>query len=127
MIERICVGSYSDYQIATFTICNDLVEISHFGGSRDSSGNKLTTIEAQFVQSFTNLESALAEINLTLKHLMKVNVILKHIQDFQVMHKAWCRVFPDGHYPARTTITSDFIDEACLVQIDGTAARTAMV
>lgn len=47
---------------------------------------------------------------------------MKKISDFQKMHEIWSYVFRNGVYPARTTITSDFVDVDCLIQIDAIAA-----
>jgi 2-iminobutanoate/2-iminopropanoate deaminase len=68
----------------------------------------------------------LREINLSLRNLLKVTVILKDISDFQGMHNGWKQVF-SASYPVRTTITSDFVDEQCLIQIDGIAGIEAEV
>ena len=86
----------------------------------DDQGRKLHTIQEQTVQTFRNLERALAEIDLLLDDLLKVTVTLKNISDFQGMHEGWKQVF-SADYPTRMTVTSDFIDEECLIQIDGVA------
>ena len=39
------------------------------------------------------------------------------------MHKIWCEYFEEGNYPVRAVITSDFINDNCLVQIEGTASK----
>ncbi len=37
------------------------------------------------------------------------------------MHDIWCEYFEKGNYPVRVDITSDFINNNCLVQVKGTA------
>jgi 2-iminobutanoate/2-iminopropanoate deaminase len=111
---------YDTFDISTFVIHGDTVHTGHFGGMYDDAGNKLLTIEEQTNQSFRNLEAALMEINLSLDNLLKVTIILKNISDFHGMHQAWKKIL-HPFYPARTTITSDFIDDNCLIQIDGLA------
>jgi len=101
-------------------IHGDHVHIGHFGGMNDDDGKLLQTIEEQTVQIFRNLERTLSEINLSLKSLLKVTVILKEISDFQGMHTRWNQIF-SSDYPVRTTITSDFVDNFCLIQIEGVA------
>ena len=120
MPKRIAIKPYDSYEISTFVIQGDIVYIAHFGGSYDDEGNQLLSTEQQTIQAFRNLEKALQEINLQLDNLLKVTVILKDIADFDVMHKAWKQVFTKD-YPARTTITSNFVDDFCRVQIDGIA------
>ena len=120
MTKRIAVKPYDTYDISTFVIQGDTVYIGHFGGSYDDQGDKLLSIEEQMLQTFKNLEKALQEINLGLDHLLKVTVILRDIADFNAMHESWKKVFSKG-YPARTTITSDFVDDHCRIQIEGIA------
>ena len=119
-MKRITIKPYETFDISTFVIQGDHVHIGHFGGIYNEDGAQLDTIEEQTVQTFSNLEKALGEINLSLKNLLKVTVILKEISDFHGMHTGWQQIFPSD-YPVRTTITSDFIDENCLIQIEGVA------
>jgi len=123
MPERITIKPYDTYDVATFVIHGDVVYIGHFGGSYDNAGNKLLTVEEQTIQTFRNLEKALKEIHLDLHSLLKVTVILRDISDFDGMHAAWKQVF-SKEYPARTTITSDFVDAHCRIQIEGIASMS---
>ena len=121
MTKRIVVKPYDTYGVSTFVIQGDTVYIGHFGGSYDDNGNKLFGVEEQTLQTFKNLEKALQAINLGLKDLLKVTVILRDIADFNAMHEGWKKVFPN-EYPARTTITSNFVDDHCRIQIEGVAS-----
>jgi 2-iminobutanoate/2-iminopropanoate deaminase len=121
MPNRIAIKPYDSFEISTFVIQGDIVYISHFGGCYDDEGNKLLSTEEQTTQAFRNLEKALKEINLSLDHLLKVTVILKDIGDFDAMHQVWKQIFTK-EYPVRTTITSDFVDDHCRIQIDGIAS-----
>ncbi|HSK88197.1 MAG TPA: RidA family protein [Anaerolineales bacterium] len=120
MPDRITIKPYDSYHVSTFVIQGEIVYIGHFGGSYDDEGNKLLSAEAQTLQTFRNLEKALKEINLGLDNLLKVTVILKDIADFDAMHNAWKQVFSKD-YPVRTTVTSNFVDDHCRVQIEGIA------
>ena len=120
MTKRVVLEPYDSYDLSTFVLHGDSVYISHFGGMFDDNGDKLRTIEAQTLQTFKNLEEALGAINLSLKNLLKVTVILKNMSDFHGMHQTWQQVF-QSDYPVRTTLTSDFIDDHCLIQIEAVA------
>ena len=120
MTKRIVLEPYDKYDLATFVVHGDTVYISHFGGMFDDNGAKLSTIEAQTLQTFKNLDKSLGEIRLSLKNVLKVTVILKDISDFQGMHNSWRQIFKSD-WAVRTTITSDFIDDDCLLQIDAVA------
>ena len=120
MSNRITIKPYDSYDVSTFVIQGDIVYIAHFAGSYNEEGNKLFSAEEQTIQTFRNLEKALKEINLSLDNLLKVTVILKDITDFDAMHKVWKQIFTKD-YPVRTTITSNFVDDHCRVQIEGIA------
>ena len=78
---------------------------------------------AQFDSAFQTMEKTLAEFGLTLAHLVKVNVWLKHIQDLPEMEKRFCNHFAPDRFPARMTATTEFIDDDCLLMIEGIAYR----
>lgn len=120
MPNRITIKPYDSYDVSTFVIQGDIVYIGHFGGCYNEEGNKLFSVEEQTIQTFRNLEKALKGINLSMDNLLKVTVILKDIADFDAMHKAWKQIFTK-EYPVRTTITSDFVEDHCRVQIEGIA------
>lgn len=121
MMDRVVLPPYDTYGVSTLVIHDGLVFIGHFGGSNDDLGQPLLTVEAQARQAFRNLEKALGQIGLGLPDLLKVTVILRDISDFDRIHEVWKSVFPKD-YPARTTITSDFVDAHCRFQIEGIAA-----
>lgn|SRR5690554_2208735 len=78
----------------------------------------------------TQLTGALADVGRTLHgygldlhDLVKAHVWLRDIADLPVMEKAFVDHFPHDGYPARMTATTRFIDDDCLVMIEGTAYR----
>jgi len=73
-------------------------------------------------KTLTNLENALIEIGLGLNNVVKLTVILKNIEDFHDMHSVWVKRFDSEHFPVRTVITSEFISENNLIQIEGCAS-----
>ncbi|SDY11380.1 Enamine deaminase RidA, house cleaning of reactive enamine intermediates, YjgF/YER057c/UK114 family [Evansella caseinilytica] len=114
MIKRVVLPPYDKYELSTFAIHNDTVYIGHFGAGG-------ATVEEQLENTLISLKKSLEEIDLGLENVVKLTVILKDIKDFNKTHAIWCEYFEEGNYPARVTVTSDFIDENCLVQIEGTA------
>jgi len=77
----------------------------------------------QFDDTFSNLKKTLAEFELTLEHLIKVNVRLKHIEDVRVYEQQFRNYFEKDKFPARMGCTTEFIDDDCLLMIDGIAYR----
>jgi 2-iminobutanoate/2-iminopropanoate deaminase len=91
-----------------------------FLGLHRGWGNDFTT---QFDDTFSHLKKTLAEFDLTLAHLLKVNVWLKNIEDVRIYEKLFRNYFEKDKYPARMGATTEFIDEDCLLMIDGIAYR----
>lgn len=83
-------------------------------------GDDFTT---QFHDTFLNLKKTLAEFDLTLTDIVKVNVWLKNIEDIRVYEKLFRNHFEKDKFPARMGSTSEFIDDDCLLMIDGVAYR----
>ncbi len=81
------------------------------------------TFAEQMESVFGELRQTLAQLDLGLDSIVKVNVWLKHIEDLPAMEKAFNPYFEEGHFPARMTATTAFIDADCLVMIDGTAYK----
>jgi 2-iminobutanoate/2-iminopropanoate deaminase len=78
---------------------------------------------AQLDNTFEYLQRTLAEFGATLSDLVKVNVWLKHVEDLPAMEKRFFDYFDRDRFPARMTATTEFIDDDCLLMIDGIAYR----
>jgi 2-iminobutanoate/2-iminopropanoate deaminase len=83
-------------------------------------GDDFTT---QFHDTIKYLKKTLMEFNLTLADLVKVNVWLKNIEDVRVYEKLFREYFKKDKYPARMGATTQFVDDDCLLMIDGIAYR----
>ena len=70
------------------------------------------------------LDSAIAEFDLTLASIVKINVWLLRIDDLTEMEHRFRRYFPDGGFPARMTATTEFVDDDCLLQLEGVARKS---
>lgn len=84
------------------------------------SGDDFTT---QFHDAMRHLEKTLSELDLKLEHLVKINVWLKNVEDIRIYEKLFRDYFEEGKYPARMGATTEFVDDDCLVMIEGTAWR----
>jgi len=91
-----------------------------FLGLHRGEGDNFNT---QFDNTFTFIEETLAKFSLTLANLVKVNVWLKHIEDLPEMEKLFLGYFEKDGFPARMTSTTKFIDNDCLLMIEGIAYR----
>jgi 2-iminobutanoate/2-iminopropanoate deaminase len=91
-----------------------------FLGLHRGSGDDFAT---QFEHTFEYMAQTLAEFGLTVADLVKVNVWLKDIEDLSEMEKRFFDHFEADEFPARMTSTTEFIDDDCLLMIEGIAYR----
>jgi 2-iminobutanoate/2-iminopropanoate deaminase len=78
---------------------------------------------AQLADALKGVTTTLAQVGLELSSLVKVTVWLKDIHDLPVMEKMFLDYFPPDSFPARMTATTEFIDDDCLVMLEGIASR----
>jgi 2-iminobutanoate/2-iminopropanoate deaminase len=110
----------------TFSSCvkaGDFIFTSHHGGFLDEKGNKIKGIKAQTEQCFKNLAKTLNAAGASLDDVVKITVLLKNADDFPRLKEVFRRHFKEG-YPARTAfVNTDFLDSACLIQIETVAYK----
>lgn len=71
------------------------------------------------------IEKTLADLNVPLSQLIKAQVWLKRIEDLPEMEQIFHGYFEENKFPARMTSTTQFIDDDCLIMIEGIAAKKA--
>ena len=76
---------------------------------------------AQCEGALRGVQETLAQLDLTLNKLVKVQVWLKNVKDLPEMEKLFHKYFEPEHFPARMTSTTEFIDTDCLIMIEGVA------
>ena len=78
----------------------------------------------QFDSAFAAMKTSLEDYDFEIADLVKVNVWLKYISDLPELEKRFVDYFEVDHFPARMTSTTEFIDEDCLMMIDGVAYKS---
>jgi 2-iminobutanoate/2-iminopropanoate deaminase len=81
------------------------------------------TFAAQMEGTLKGIKSTLAQLDIPLDHLVKVQVWLKNINDLPEMEKIFHAYFEKDTFPARMTSTTEFIDADCLVMLEGVAYK----
>jgi 2-iminobutanoate/2-iminopropanoate deaminase len=102
------------HSFSSAVVVGDFVFLGHHRGL----GN---TFSEQFDSTFSSIKETLGKLGLTLDCLVKVNVWLKDIKELPDMEKFFSRYFANDAFPARMTSTTEFIDDDCLLMIDGIA------
>ncbi|MCU1423711.1 MAG: putative translation initiation inhibitor, yjgF family [Microbacteriaceae bacterium] len=100
---------------------NGIVFTAGFGPQDPATGIVPEGIAAQTEQVISNVETALAQFELTLADVVKTTVHLEDLADFAEYNEVYARRFP-APYPARTTVGSRLAN--ILVEIDAVAVRT---
>ncbi len=81
-------------------------------------------IEAQTERVMENLKIVLAELDLSLAHVVAGRVFLTHFQrDYEAMNRVYASYFPGDRRPARTCIGVTGLARDALVEIDFIAKR----
>ena len=102
------------FSYSSAVVAGDLVFLGLHRGFGERFSDQLEGV-------FAGFKATLGELGLGLEHIAKVNVWLKNIQDLPEMEKIFLGHFEKDHYPARMTATTQFIDDDCLVMVDGVA------
>lgn len=77
--------------------------------------------EGQCRSALEGIQKTLAQLDLGIESLVKVNVWLKNVSDLPTMEEIFREYFPQDGFPARMTATTQFFDADCLIMIDGVA------
>ncbi len=104
------------FSFSSAVAAGDFIFLGHHRGF----GNDFTT---QFDDTISNLRKTLAEFDLKLTDLVKVDVRLKHIEDVRIYEQLFRNYFEKDKFPVRMGTTTEFFDDDCLLMIDGIAYR----
>lgn len=86
-----------------------------------SGGHEKADAVFQAKASLKALQKTLQSVDANLDDMVQLTLYLKHRDDFAAVRDIFREFFTAGHYPARMTVFTDFINENCLCMIDGTA------
>jgi 2-iminobutanoate/2-iminopropanoate deaminase len=64
------------------------------------------------------LQGVLADLGLDFSDVVKVNVYMSDLDEFERMNEVYAGFFPDGKFPARTTVGVARLLFGCRVEID---------
>lgn len=116
MITRL-PSHVGDDTCSAAVVAGDLVFLSHHAGGFDVADAAHQTRAA-----LTALGETLARAGAGYDDVVQVRLYLRHVEDLRAACDVFPEFFTDGA-PARQTATSDFVDERCLVQVEGIAVR----
>jgi reactive intermediate/imine deaminase len=79
-------------------------------------------IEVQTEQSLSNIERTLAEVDLTMDHVLKTTVYMTDIDEFDGMNEAYTSFF-ESDPPARTALEVQRIADEAAIEIEAVATH----
>jgi enamine deaminase RidA (YjgF/YER057c/UK114 family) len=121
-IERLDINRQPTYYHANAVIAGDYIFTSYQAGVVDDAGNLIETIEGQTEQCITNLTRTLAKAGATLDDVVKITLLVRTHEEFRKAMTVYERFFPEN-CPARTTIITQFLGDAILIQLDAVAYK----
>ena len=68
------------------------------------------------------MKKTLESVGASLDDMVQINLFLRDMQDFRQARDVFFKYFGNGS-PSRMTLTTDFVDSACLCMLDGIAYR----
>ena len=108
------IGPYSQaIDCGTFLITSGQVPIDPATGEIVPGG-----VAEQTRQSLTNVKAILAQVGLTMDHVVKTTVFLKNMSDFAAMNAVYAEFFTEGQYPARSAVEVAALPKGALVEIE---------
>ncbi len=109
---------FGDETCASCVVAGDFIFLAHHAG-----GFELRDAAYQTRVVFIRMQETLASVGASLADLVKVTLYLRSLDDFDAARSVFAEFFPPEGAPARMTATTDFLDDACLVMLDGVAYR----
>lgn len=108
----------NDETCASCVVVDNLIFLAHHAGGFDQKN-----IVHQMRAVFERMQATLQSVGATLNDLVQVNLYLKDLSDFEGAVQVFTEYIGEGCFPARMTLTSDFLDAECLCMMDGVAYR----
>lgn len=117
MIKRLPTNCEDD-TCPSCVVAGDFIFLSHHAGGFESND-----VVFQMETSFNKLQKTLESVGATLDDMVQINLYLKNIEDFRSARDVFYKFFNMNGFPARMSLTSDFVDSACLCMLDGIAYK----
>lgn len=116
MLKRMPTHTGDDTH-ASCVVAGDYIFLSHHAG-----GLEQEDIVYQMRKTFERMQGTLKSVDASLDDVVQINLYLKNIGDFRAAADVFREYFKNG-VPARMSTTSQFVNDACLCQMDGVAYK----
>ena len=107
-----------DETCSSCVIAGDFIYLAHHGGGFDKQD-----IAHQMRATFESMKNTLTAVEATLNDIVQIKLYLKNLRDFDTAREIFYEYFDKDCFPARMTLTSEFIDSKCMCMMDGVAYK----
>lgn len=107
-----------DETCSSCVVAGDFIYLAHHAGGFDKQD-----IEHQVRITFESMRNTLASVGATLNDMVQINLYMKDLSDFRKARDIFYEYFDKDCFPARMTLTSDFLNSDCLCMMDGVAYK----
>jgi len=106
-----------DATCASCVKAGDFIFLAHHAGGFDKSD-----VTHQARTTFERMSVSLNQAGANLKDIVQINLYLKDLKDFSKARDVFYEVF-GAEPPARMSLTTNFIEEKCLLMMDAIAYK----
>jgi len=99
-------------------VAGDFIFLAHHAG-----GFEKRDAAYQMRAVFERMNQTLKSTGATLNDMVQINLYLKDLSDFGAARGVFNEFFGNGSFPARMTLTSEFLHSDCLCMADGVAYK----
>lgn len=107
-----------DETCASCVVAGDFIFLAHHAGGFDKQD-----VAHQIRAAFARMEVTLQAVDATLHDMVQINLYMRDLSHFDVARDVFLEYFEHDGFPARMTLTSEFIDAECLCMMDGVAYK----
>ena len=96
----------------------DFIFLAHHAGGFDK-----LNITHQMRAAFESIKNTLSLVGATLDDMVQINLYMKDLSGFSEARDVFYEYFKSESFPARMSLSSDFLSPSCLCMIDGVAYK----
>lgn len=107
-----------DDTCSSCVVAGDFIYLAHHAGGLDKQD-----VVHQMRATFENMRNTLNSVGATLNDMVQINLYMKNLSEFRIARDVFYEYFDKDNFPARMSLTSDFIEPNCMCMMDGVAYK----
>ena len=107
-----------DNTCSSCVIAGDFIYLARHAGGYDKNDTA-----HQMRAAFESMKNTLHTVEATLNDMVQINLYMKDFSEFSIARDIFYEYFDQNHFPARMSLTTEFVDSRCLCMLDGVAYK----